>query len=167
MESVGSNQKKGNDLIDINQLRDLVKSELSRWQPEKGQHFASPWAVNLLLGTIAQESHLGTYLRQLGGGPALGICQMEPSTFRWLRTKYGQRFPGRELWEREVSELVWDNRLAILTCRLRYVADPKPIPEDLDGIARYYKRVYNTELGAATPEQFVRNYRSLVLREDN
>ena len=38
-------------------------------------------AENLLMGTAAQESALGEYIRQLGNGPALGIFQMEPETF--------------------------------------------------------------------------------------
>ena len=37
-------------------------------------------AVNLLLGTCAQESRMGTYVHQLGNGPALGIYQIEPAT---------------------------------------------------------------------------------------
>ena len=36
-------------------------------------------AVNLLLGTAAQESRLGEYIEQVNG-PALGIFQMEPKT---------------------------------------------------------------------------------------
>lgn len=36
-------------------------------------------AEDLVMGTAAQESRL-TYLRQLGGGPALGLWQMEPAT---------------------------------------------------------------------------------------
>ena len=36
-------------------------------------------AVNLLLGTAAQESHMGTYLTQIKG-PALSIYQIEPKT---------------------------------------------------------------------------------------
>src|SRR2546429_673559 len=36
-------------------------------------------AENLLLGTCAQESQMGTYLAQING-PALGIYQMEPIT---------------------------------------------------------------------------------------
>ena len=43
-------------------------------------------AENLLLGTAAQESLLGTYLKQNGNGPALGIYQMEPNTHKdiWI-----------------------------------------------------------------------------------
>ena len=39
----------------------------------------SPAAEDLVLGTAAQESGLA-YLRQIGGGPALGLWQIEPAT---------------------------------------------------------------------------------------
>lgn len=43
-------------------------------------------AENLLLGTTAQESHMGTYIKQVGKGPALGIYQMEPATHKDIWT---------------------------------------------------------------------------------
>ena len=87
---------------------------------------------------------------------------MEPETFDWLRETYRVKWP--ELSDRHAIELVWDLRLAIIMCRLRYLPDSKPIPaaDDLPGLARYYKRIYNTHLGAATPEQFVDNYKRYV-----
>jgi hypothetical protein len=69
--------------IDANQLRHyVVRPTLRRlglW---------SKSAENLLMGTAAQESHLGTYLHQVGGGPAKGIFQMEPATERDLIKNY-------------------------------------------------------------------------------
>ena len=62
-------------MIDRHQLdRDIIEPVLSRL------HAASPAARALLLGTAAQESAMGRYIRQLRGGPALGIFQMEPAT---------------------------------------------------------------------------------------
>ena len=42
-------------------------------------------AEDLVMGTAAQESHF-SYLEQLHQGPALGMWQMEPATFRdiWI-----------------------------------------------------------------------------------
>lgn len=39
-----------------------------------------PAAVNLMIGTAFKESHGGTFLVQIGGGPALGFWQGEPAT---------------------------------------------------------------------------------------
>ena len=77
--------------IDAEQLRkDIVRPAIEKiglWSQE---------AEDLLIGTAAQESHLGTYLRQLGDGPALGIFQMEPATHNdihenFLRYKHDLR----------------------------------------------------------------------------
>lgn len=48
----------------------------------------SEGAEDLLLGTAAVESRCGRYLRQLGGGPALGIWQVEPRTHTDLWDNY-------------------------------------------------------------------------------
>lgn len=114
-------------------------------------------AANLIVGTIATESHGGTYLWQLGNGPAIGIAQMEPATFDWLQGKYGERYGFKD---RQASEMAWDLKLAILLCRLRYlvVIDPLPRHDDLEGLAKYWKKYYNTIHGAGTVDGFISNY---------
>ena len=47
----------------------------------------SPSAVQLLLGTAAQESHMGHYLVQVRG-PAIGMYQMEPNTYLDIWRRY-------------------------------------------------------------------------------
>lgn len=59
-------------MMDKRQLRNLIRRVLI------GIGGYSEEAENLLMGTAAQESALGEYIRQLGNGPALGIFQMEP-----------------------------------------------------------------------------------------
>lgn len=119
-------------------------------------------AVNLLLGTAAQESDLGTHVRQLGGGPALGVFQMEPSTFGWLRDKFASRIPG--IAERDEDDLVKDLMLAILFARLRYRVVPSPLPphDDIEALGRYWKQHYNTPAGAGTVEQFVAHFKKYI-----
>lgn len=132
-------------------LRELI-GETLRWMG-----LWSPEAEALVLGTIYQESRGGYYLRQLRG-PALGISQVEPATFRWLVELYGARFPF--ITDRHPHELIWDLRLAIAMCRLRYLAVPGPIPKTLDGQAAYWKAHYNTHLGAGKPEEYVSAWRN-------
>lgn len=121
----------------------------------------SPTAVELELGTCAQESHFGTYRKQIRG-PALGVMQVEPTTFLWLQQKYRDRYP--ELEVRSPEELEWDDRLSVIMCRLRYLADPAPLPapEDLLGQAQLWKRVYNTFRGKGTVAEYMENYRRFV-----
>lgn len=131
----------------------------------------SPNAEELLLGTCAQESHLGTYRRQLGGGPALGIYQMEPMTEQSLWRDYiyyradlavaitrvcGVNKP--DAYQLEMN-LAYQHIMA----RLRYFAWVKePIPMTLNTQAVYWKDHYNTELGKGRPEEYVSNYRRFV-----
>ena len=143
--------------FDKNQFRDLIEHVLGDY-PD----LVSESAVQLLLGTAAQESGFGTYLRQLGGGPAIGVFQMEPKTFLWLREHYRHKYP--EIAERLHGELEWDIRLGILMARLRYRIVPTPLPpaHHLGALAAYWKESYNTVHGAGTVEQFIANYRKFV-----
>jgi len=145
----------------VPQLEALIKKTLHDFDPE----LSSPGAVKLLLGTGAQESHLGTYMRQLKG-PAVGMFQMEPDSFEWLQVKYAEKYP--QLVGRGAPEMEWDLKLAIIMARLRYRADIFDIPssDDLPGIAAYWKRVYNTKYGKGTEAEFIANYKRFVEGEE-
>ena len=45
---------------------------------------------------------------------------------------------------------------ACATARLKYSMDPMPLPDhnDIGAVYNYYKRIYNTPLGASTFEKF-------------
>lgn len=130
-------------------------------------------AENLVLGTAAQESKLGTYVHQLGGGPALGIYQMEPATHRdiwdnWLAHKPELASRVRQLiapWPAPFSrQLVTNLAYATAMCRLHYRRRPEPLPppDDYEAQAQYYKDFYNTSAGRATVEQYLRSWEMLV-----
>ena len=143
--------------FDRAQFRDLVRRSLER----RGLH--SRAAENILLGTAAQESDFGTYLLQRGGGPAIGAFQMEPTTFDWLRGKFMPRFP--ELVERDKPGIMeWDLDFACFMARLRYAANPEPLPpaQDVKALGEYWKRIYNTIHGAGTVAQFMSAYAKYV-----
>jgi len=138
------------------QFRDLISRVLT------GARLYSPAAVNLLLGTAAQESQFGTYLRQLGKGEALSAFQIEEITFRDLRSRMDYVCPAVRDWN--FLQLEWDLRAAIVVARLKYRSIPAPLPaaDNLPGLAAYWKSWYNTPAGAGTVEQFIRNYRQYV-----
>lgn len=151
--------------IDKKQLRELIKETL------KEIDLYSEDAVNLLMGTAAQESHLGTYIRQLGSGPALGIFQMEPSTFKDIMINYLYFKP--ELLKKILHsckqsmitpiDIVWNLKLAICFARLQYYRRPEPLPTTKGGYAAYWKQFYNTHLGKGTEQEFINNYDLYVL----
>lgn len=128
-------------------------------------------AAELVLGTIAQESQGGEYIRQIGGGPALGICQMEPATFRDIVDSCLRNKP--ELAKQVMSVagvnalrseyLEYNAALAIAMCRVHYLRVKEPIPGDLSSWAQYWKEHYNTRYGKGTTEEFISNYKKLVL----
>ena len=134
----------------------------------------SAGAEELLVATCAQESHMGTYRKQIGG-PALGIFQMEPATFNDIQgnyLRYHHELAMRintlgsngMLHDPSAWELVDNDPLAIAMARVQYLRAPGVLPDPLDlkGLWLYYKAHYNTPAGAATIEQFYRNYKTLV-----
>lgn len=148
-------------MINVKQLYNLIERTLKEYD------LYSENASKLLLGTYLQESTVKgqTCLRQLPKGEfdmkihALGIFQMEFSTFDWLKGKYDGNFRYPFTYgEVQFEELEYNLKYAILFCRLRYLADPKPIPDNLEGLANYWKRVYNTSSGSGTPEEFFNKY---------
>lgn len=143
----------------------------------------SPAAENLVLGTAAQESRCGYYLKQLNG-PACGVYQMEPATAIDLVKRYLKRrsdideqlqsamqlFGDYEIdWDTVpesliAEKLISDLRFATAMCRLRYYVVPERLPDqhDVFGLADYWKRYYNTEKGAGTRSEFNLNYVKFV-----
>ncbi|MBF0212296.1 MAG: hypothetical protein HQM00_01890 [Magnetococcales bacterium] len=131
----------------------------------------SPAARALMLGTAAQESGLGHYLRQVGGGPALGVFQMEPATYHDIWNNFlkyhpeiTQRLARRWPVQPKAEEMITDLLLAAVMCRLHYRRVSAPLPEagDVSGLAAYWKRHYNTPQGAGTVSEFVHNWGRLV-----
>ena len=136
---------------------------------------ANLWSVEaeeLLLGTCAQESHLGTYRRQIGGGPGTGIYQIEPTTETSLWRDHidfrpslataitnicGVRQPDRVQLE---YNLAYQHVMA----RMRYRAWVKaPIPLTLNGQAEYWDKYYNCNPDVGTPQEYISNYRRFVI----
>ena len=125
-------------------------------------------AEELLLGTACQESKCGTFLKQLGGGPALGIFQMEPRTHDDLwanfishRAQFAGKLDQLMLGEPDAAEMVWNLRYAAAMCRIHYyrVKGPLPAAGDLQAQAAYWKRFYNTPKGAGTEAEYIANWR--------
>lgn len=118
-------------------------------------------AENLVLLTWAVESRLGTYLQQVGGGPAMGPCQMEPATHRDIWANYlryrkpladtVQRLAPPVLWSQDVDEPVEPEALqaslwyAAAMTRIHYRRFPESLPAATDwaGMAELWKRRYN------------------------
>jgi hypothetical protein len=123
-------------------------------------------AENLLLGTAAHESRMGHYLVQIGGGPALGIYQVEPKThddiwqhFLKSRPAIADRISSLTPFI-DAEQMIANMAYATAMARMVYYRRPEPLPaaDDLPGMARYWKKFYNTPLGAGTTKQFIDSY---------
>ena len=133
-----------------------------------GGNYNSENARFLLLCTAAIESNCGYYIKQVGG-PALGIWQMEPDTFDDIRENC-DAINKDELLKGKIGELItagcddggWftaaidSSKLACSFARLKYSMDSAALPDhnDIKAVYDYYKRIYNTPLGASTYEKF-------------
>lgn len=127
-------------------------------------------AEQLLLGTALTESYL-KYLRQLGGGPAIGLCQMEPATHddiwrNYLRYKPELAARISDLATAAVitagaQEMAGNLYYAFGMCRVHYdrarvtiggkrVQLALPAANAFGEMAHCWKQFYNTPLGAGT-----------------
>jgi hypothetical protein len=140
---------------------------LCAWNPS----INSEAAINLLVGIAAQESGGGRFLRQKGGGPALGIYQIEPATHddlwqNYLKYHNKLREIALNASTRQsscscrVHELIYNNFYATVIARLLLwrIAEPLPPAHDVWEMGAYWKKHWNTNIGKGTVEDFVDNY---------
>ncbi len=129
-------------------------------------------AEELLVGTAAQESNL-THRRQLGGGPARGLFQMEPATHNDIWTNYLRYHADLSAkvtsllsspTANKVADLENNDKYAAAMCRVHYLRAQTALPAagDVQAMARYWKQHYNTYSGAGTTEEFVGNWNRYV-----
>lgn len=137
-------------------------------------------AENLLLGTALVESGL-RHLVQLGGGPALGVYQMEPETHDDIYLNYLRFRPIRmeqvvlmaapgddehDWLERDnldwlCQQLIWNLGYATSIARIHYLRVPSPLPphDDVEAQAKYWKAHYNSNLGNGTPDKYIQAWK--------
>lgn len=154
------------------QLRAKITAVLKHLEPEIP---FSETAVELLMLTCAQETHLGKYLYQVKG-PARGIFQIEPATEKdmWrtlaqsgttkmeaLRAKIGKMMFITE--PKGLTNMEMNLAYQIAMARFFYYRIPKALPDyDIEEMAKYWKKYFNTYLGKGTVEEAVKNYGRFV-----
>lgn len=121
-------------------------------------------AVQLLLETAAQETHLGRYRDPTPNGAGRGLFQCDLIAFQDVQqrarvhdlTAVRSRF-GFDITRVEHSALDSSPLLAAVFCRLHYKRVVELIPATLEGRADYWKAFYNTAAGKGTAAEYVRN----------
>lgn len=157
-----------------NQLRELIHTVLKLFG------YYSREAVDLLMLTAAQETHCGKYIRQLGGGPALGIFQMEPRTLTDIIDNF---LAYRSDLYDQLNQFLTKGNLPlnltgnllfqIAVARVHYLRVKEPVPKRtnfdeeytyIKALAGYWKRHWNTAAGAGTVQEAIDNYNRYVRR---
>lgn len=144
--------------LNLSQVKNLIVIPTLAALPSR---WNSPAAVNLLVGTVVAESS-ATYLHQLGTGPAIGLWEMEPATHDDCWNTFlnspsqadlahavaglalaGGAFPG-------ATQMAGNLYYACAMARVKYIRSPQALPaaNDAAGLARMWKSVYNSSLGA-------------------
>ena len=119
-------------------------------------------AYHLVMGTIAQESLLGTWLVQ-EDGPALGLGQIEPTTLNDLIASLDAPEAAAlsmfAMGTTPAHNVVNSLPYAVAIVRLFYWKKPAWLPADtVTALFGYYKQWYNTPAGAATLAQWKQNW---------
>ncbi len=130
----------------------------------------SPYAEELLIMTMAHESNGGQYLKQVGGGPALGVYQMEKGTFNDLWRSLNDENSNLHKYaikillacdlshQPDAEDMEGNLYLATAMARVYYARVRNPIPTNLDDMSLYAKKYWNTEYGKATAEDYLSAY---------
>ena len=146
-------------------------------------------SVQLMMGTIAQESDMGAFSSQIGGGPALGLGQVERNThtdnminFAWSRkdllsclqsvsllpiTNHFTDEPEFFYSEEFHLQLEYNWIYNVAQARLKFWRAPKELPkmDDLLGMGMYWDTHYNANPRHGTPKDWVDSYKYFVLGE--
>tara|TARA_B100002003_G_scaffold234199_1_gene247803 strand:+ start:503 stop:982 length:480 start_codon:yes stop_codon:yes gene_type:complete len=152
--------------MDTRQFRDFIV------RPALQQ--INAWTLNaeqLVIATAMAESGL-FFVQQIGRGPARGFFQMEPITHDDIWERYLSRKPTllndlKTLIMRDMDlhdQLRGNLFYATAMSRIFYLRFKAPLPKEGDwhGMAAYWKKYYNTHLGAGTTEGFLKKARPAI-----
>lgn len=128
--------------------------------------------AELLVFTCAVESAGGTYVRQINGGEALGIYQIEPASYSDVWNNYILRKPDIVNLLAlhfgitripEPSSLITDLRLATFMCAYYYQHKKcMPLDKEVETLWGLYKEFYNTSKGKAQKETSIKAYQKFI-----
>ncbi len=136
-------------------------------------------AAQLITGVVWQESGQGEWLKQLGNGPAVSFIQMEPNThddiwenFLKYREELGKtveslsiKLDGDQKGHPHPISLMYSLPYQVAMCRCHFLRVKEGLPKegDVEGMAKYWKKYYNTEEGKGTVDEFIKNFPDEIL----
>lgn len=130
---------------------------------------ASENVIRLLMMIAAHESRGFVCCKQLNGGPALGLFQMEPNTFDFVMG-YLKRKGNFPLVSRDdiAERMLIDFEFSVAVARVYLWTEPKQIPHQnhLMGLAQYASDYWNRG-GDGEPREYLNDYLVHVRGEEN
>ena len=143
-------------------LRRMIKDTLTPF------NWYTPDVEELLMLTMATETHLGEYLKQ-EGGIAEGIYQIEPETAidihnNWLHYREDTANRVYSYMTMMGKDLRYNLQYQTLLARIHYLRVEEAIPDkdDVEGLAKYWKQYWNTEEGKGTVLKAMEKYEYYV-----
>ena len=116
-------------------------------------------AIQLLCMIAAHESGRFMFVRQKNG-PALSLFQMEPKTFADVQAyaihrdlKIASELPCPP------ERLIFDQLFSAAISRIFFLRFPESLPKTFEEMAVYAKQKWNTALGKATVDDYLRAYK--------
>ncbi len=144
-------------LINIAQVREFSAAVAAIF-PGSNQTLTT----QIMVETAAAETQCGTLVDPTKRGAGRGLFQCDDLPFadtinRSKRTDLElirSRF-GIDMSVVKASDLDYSPLLAAIVCRLFYMLRPGSIPATVEERAAYWKKYYNTALGAGTVEHYL------------
>jgi hypothetical protein len=146
--------------LNISQIKQFIVAPVCERLAAANPKLNSAASVPLILG-IANKEGLGlSCIRQLGGGPARGLCQMEPATRLDLMGRQLAGASNASMLAALMSfvpagadlddEMQSNLHFMFAACRLRmwFVPEELPAANDARGLCQYWKTYWNTPAGA-------------------
>ena len=145
----------------INEIKEIAEYALYRIDSYSDD------ALALVVRTGMAESGYRALKGYGDGNPAIGFWQIEPATMNDMignyinyRSKYKKTLISLGMnFEKDTIMSVMSNMaVQAALCRLHYRRDKDPLPswDDMEGQAKYWKRVYNTVEGRGTVKHFIK-----------
>lgn len=117
----------------------------------------------LLSETAQQETHYGDFpdtTKNSGFGvmqfDQIGILDVQQRTPRSIKDQV-MEYWGVDIDRVTGMSMQWSPLVSVIMARLKYRLIPYEIPTDRYGRANYWKKWYNSELGAGSPEEYMHN----------
>jgi hypothetical protein len=159
-------------MIRVSQFNEYVIAPGLQYLTGWTSRIDSEAARNLMLGTALQESKLtwmqqatgseevgahGFFQQQLNDHDALWRDYLEKPEFNKLQVMVLQTLAP---WPTRSAQLRTNLLYSCIMARLHYwfIKEPLPGPKDVEGLAAYWKKYYNTLAGEGTTTQFVEAY---------